>query len=130
VIVDRLPRPGVVLCWEPHGLWDTGELTSTARALGLLPVIDATRDPLPLGPMAYTRIRALGAAQAVSARALDRLAEQLKGRREAWVVVEDRTSCQRIKAQLGQAMDRLGPTSAPIVVRPSPGKMRAEDEEQ
>jgi hypothetical protein len=66
----------------------------------------------------------------LSARSVDRIAEQIRGRRESFVVVEHRASAQRVRQQLTTALDELGPTSGPIIVRPGPGRLRAEDEEQ
>jgi hypothetical protein len=127
-LAAKLPRPGVVLAWEARGLWERDDVLSTARAAGLLPVFDGTREALPPGQLAYTRLRALGA-QVPSARAIDKLAEQLATRRDSWVVVEHRPSAQRIRSRLA-AVDSAGRNEGPMVVRPSPGRLRAEDEEQ
>ena len=129
-LAARIARPSVALCWEPSGLWETSDIFATAKSMSALPIVDATETPLPYGPSVYTRIRALGGHRAVSARSVGSLAEQLQGRREAWVIVEDRRSASKLRTELGQAMTRLGPVMGPIVVKPSPGRLRAEDEEQ
>jgi uncharacterized protein YecE (DUF72 family) len=126
---ERLPRPGVLLCWEPRGIWERREVISTARDLGLLPVFDAQNDSLPAGPVAYTRLRALGSTQKVSQRAIERLAIELQGKREAWIVVEHAASAKRVRTELAHALARTLP-SQPPPARPAPGKLRAEDEEQ
>lgn len=129
-LVERLPKPGVVLCWEPHGLWERSEILSAARQLGLLPVLDAAQTNAPPGPFVYTRIRALGGQGAVSERAIQRIADQIAGRREAWVVVEHRPSAPRVKTQLTSLLAKSHLREPPVVVRPAPGRLRAEDEEQ
>jgi uncharacterized protein YecE (DUF72 family) len=128
-LLRRMERPSVELCWEPHGVWELPDIVATAKSANALPVLDATKDPLPSGPSVYTRIRALGRS-GVSAKALARLAEQLQGRRDAWVIVEDKRAATRVKAELAGALSRAGLGAPPIVVRPSPGRLRAEDEEQ
>jgi uncharacterized protein YecE (DUF72 family) len=129
-VAARLPRPGVFLGWEPQGIWERAEILATAKLAGLSPVFDAARETLPGGHLVYTRIRSLGGAQALSGRTVEAVAEQLRGRREAFVVVEHRPSALRLKQQLAATLDELGPVDGPIVVRPSPGRLRAEDEEQ
>jgi uncharacterized protein YecE (DUF72 family) len=129
-IVERLPKPSVVLCWEPHGIWERTEVLAAAKPLGLLPVFDAAQTIPAPGPFVYTRLRALGSQGIVGERGIQRIAEQLAGRREAWVVVENRASAARVRTQLAAALDRDHSGSGPVIVRPSPGKLRAEDEEQ
>lgn len=130
-LFDRLPKPGVILCWEPRGLWDAVEVAAFAKELGAVAVLDGTRDALPQGSVAYTRIRSLGGqARGPSANAIDRLARSLLNKREAFVVAEDRPTATRLRSELGKSMERLRAPQAPMVVRPSPGRLRAEDEEQ
>jgi uncharacterized protein YecE (DUF72 family) len=130
-LLERIPREGVVVCWEPTGMWEGDEIVSVARSVGAVPVVDAAREPPPPGPIVYTRIRALGTSAAVSASAIERVAERLRGRREVFVVVEGKGDAARVKAGLGAALscDRGRPPSAPVV-RPSVGRLVAEDEEQ
>lgn len=128
-LVSRLPKPSVLLCWEPRGIWERREVIATARDLGLLPVFDAQNDPLPPGNVAYTRLRSLGSSQKVSQRAVERLAQGLQGKREAWIVVEHAPSAKRVRTELAHALARTLP-SQPPPARPAPGKLRAEDEEQ
>lgn len=128
-LVARLPKPSVLLCWEPRGIWERREVLGLSRDIGLLPVFDAQNEALPPGPVAYTRLRALGGAQRVSQRASEKLALQLHNKREAWIVVEHAPSAKRVRQDITHAMARLGP-SQPPPARPVPGRLRAEDEEQ
>ncbi|MFO0617763.1 MAG: DUF72 domain-containing protein [Polyangiaceae bacterium] len=128
-LLARLTQPSTQVCWEPRGMWETSEVHATARAMGVLAVVDAAREPAPATPAIYTRIRALGA-NGVSAKAIARIAEQLRGRRDAWVIVEDRASAARVRKDLGGALTELAPPPAAMVVKPSAGRLRAEDEEQ
>lgn len=129
-LVERLPKPGTVLAWEAQGLWERKDVVSLSKTLGLVPVFDAGQTLVSGGPLVYTRLRALGGQSKVSQSVIGRLGDQLMGRREAWVVAEHRGSAVRLKSDIENAMSRQRPKDAPIVVRPTPGRLRAEDEEQ
>lgn len=129
-VVDRLPKPGTVLAWEPQGLWERKDVVSLSKTLGLLPVFDAGQTLVASGPLVYTRLRALGGQRKLGQHLVTRLADQLAGRREAWVVTEDRASAPRLRHDVEQAISRINPRDVPAIVRPAPGRLRAEDEEQ
>ncbi len=130
-LLERLPREGVVVAWEAAGLWETEDLWSTARAAGVVPVLDAAREVLPPGPIAYTRLRALGKGAAIGAATVDRVADRLRGRREAFVVVEGAPDAARVKAGLKAALSRKAVAGGAMLVRPaSQSALLAEDEEQ
>jgi uncharacterized protein YecE (DUF72 family) len=129
-VVGRLPKAGASLAWEAQGLWERREVMSVAKTLGVMPVFDAGQTLVAGGPLVYTRLRALGGQSKISQSVISRLGEQLMGRREAWVVAEHKGSALRLKSDIENAMARSGPKEAPIVVRPAPGRLRAEDEEQ
>lgn len=131
-VIERVPAEGVVRCWEPLGIWEPEDVLATARSIGALPVLDASREVLPPGPLVYTRLRALGAGSVASAAAIERVADQLRGRREAFVVVEHRAQAARIKAALHGALARRRDRTTPAaVIRPAAAlPLVAEDEEQ
>ncbi|EYF05283.1 DUF72 domain-containing protein [Chondromyces apiculatus] len=128
----RIPPEGVVRAWEPSGIWEAEDVIATARAAGVLPIFDAARDDLPSGPIVYTRLRALGKSSSLSEASLQRVADALRGRREAFVIVEGRggtrtrqallTATARSRAELGDAG-----TVRPVIM---PMTLKAEDEEQ
>ena len=92
---------------------------------------DAAREPLMSGPVAYTRLRGLGDSRRLTAPRLDAVVNNLRGRREAYVVVETEGAVQvsrNIRAALmGEAAaaaaraPRQRATAVPLT---------AEDEEQ
>jgi uncharacterized protein YecE (DUF72 family) len=131
-VLDRVPREGTVRCWEPMGIWEREDILDTARGLGVVPVLDAAREAAAPGPVAYTRLRALGKSAALSAATLERIADRLRGRREVFVVVEGAREASRVKVALGEALEKQRASrAAPMVIRPkSPGQLIAEDEEQ
>jgi uncharacterized protein YecE (DUF72 family) len=130
-LFEKVPRDGAIRCWEASGLWEAADTIATARSAHALPVLDATHDTLPPGPVVYTRLRALGKA-AASARTIERLASALRSRREAFVVVEDPKEAAAVNASLPAlvAKTRVADRAGPILVRPTMAPLVAEDEEQ
>jgi uncharacterized protein YecE (DUF72 family) len=131
-LFERLPREGVVFAWEPSGIWEREDILATAKAAGALPVFDATREALGPGAIAYTRIRALGKTSALGATAIEKVADRVRGRREAFVVVEGAADAPRVKAGLVAALAKKRPrTGGGMVIRPAAvAPLVAEDEEQ
>ncbi|APR75236.1 Hypothetical protein A7982_00582 [Minicystis rosea] len=130
-IFDRIPSDGTVRCWEPAGIWERDEVLATARAMGVLPVFDAAREALGPGPIAYTRLRALGKSAALGQATIDRVADRLRRRRESFVVVEGPREAQRVKQALVASLAKKPARAAGVtVVRPAISTLVAEDEEQ
>ena len=130
-IFDRIPPEGLVRCWEPAGMWEREDVLSTAREMGVVPVFDAARDALGPGPLAYTRLRALGKSATLGQATIERVAERLRRRREAFVVVEGSREAQRVKQALTAALAKKPARAAGVtVVRPATSTLVAEDEEQ
>lgn len=131
-VMEKIAPEGIVRCWEAQGMWEREDVLETARAIGALPVLDAARDALPAGPIAYTRLRALGKSAALGSATLDTVADRLRKRREAFVVVDGASGeAMRVKTALTAALLKTGArTAAPLVIRPSVPTLIAEDEEQ
>ncbi len=129
-LFEKIPAEGTMRCWEASGVWEPEDVIAVARSARALPVLDAAQEVLPPGPLVYTRLRALGKA-AASPRTLDRLSNALRGRREAFVVVEDPAEAAAVRAALPQHVAKArGAHAGPILVRPSMQPLVAEDEEQ
>lgn len=127
----RIPPEGTVRCWEPLGMWEREDVLATARDLGVLPVFDAAREALAPGPIAYTRLRALGKSAALGAVTVERVADRLRKRRESFVIVEGAGDGQRVRAALLAELAKSAPRkTVPMVVRPAIPTLIAEDEEQ
>jgi len=130
-LFGRIPPEGTVRCWEPAGMWERQDLIDTARSMGVVPVFDAAREALPVGPSAYTRLRALGSAAGLGVAAIERVADRLRRKREAFVIVESGRDAQRVRAALVAALaKKRSKSSGAIVVRPAIPTLIAEDEEQ
>lgn len=87
-LLDRLPTDATAVAWEPRGVWDEEAAARAAKDWGLVLVVDASRDDVPPGPVAYVRLRALGERRSFGAALLERVADAIGERREAYVVIE------------------------------------------
>jgi len=129
-LVDKIPHDAVTLAWEPRGIWELDEATELADKLDLVLVVDAARDRAPKGAVAYFRLRGLGESTRLSPAAIDRVAAELYGRREAYVIIESHGPLAVAESLRKRSTRR--PTSAragTAVLRPRT-TLRAEDEEQ
>jgi hypothetical protein len=129
-LAKKLPSEGHLLAWHAMGMWETEDVMATSHEAGWLPIFDAAQEPLPPGPVAYTRIRALGHSARLGADRIALIAQQLLGRREAFVVV-DAELAGTVKAGLelaDQARD-VHP-GVPALFRPNRGALLLDDEEQ
>jgi len=76
------------VAWEPRGVWQPAEAAKWADSAGVLLVRDLTQEDPPVGAVCYTRVRQLGMMSRITQGAVERLAECLSDREEAYVVVE------------------------------------------
>jgi uncharacterized protein YecE (DUF72 family) len=130
-IFERIPSDGILRGWEPSGIWEREEVLAVAREMGVVPVFDAAREALGPGPLTYTRLRALGKSAALGQGAVERVADRLRRRREAFVVVEGPHEAQRMKQALNAELSKKPARASGVtVVRPAMSTLVAEDEEQ
>lgn len=130
-IFERVPADGLVRGWEPSGIWERDDVLATARAMGVVPVFDAAREALGPGPLTYTRLRALGKSAALGQSTIERVADRLRKRREAFVVVEGPREAARVKQALAAELSKKPARASGVtVVRPTISTLVAEDEEQ
>lgn len=87
-LIDRLPRDASTVVWEPSGLWETEDAAEQAQKWDVVVGVDPARVAIPAGPVAYGRLRAIGGTRAFSATALQKVADAIGARREAYVVFE------------------------------------------
>lgn len=129
-LVERIPHDAVTLAWEPHGVWEIDDAARCARKLGLTLVVDPAREVVPPGAVAYFRLRGLGENARLSPAALERVANELRERREAYVVVETVGPSVVVEAlRKNTARKPTTPRAAGAVLRPRT-MLHAEDEEQ
>lgn len=131
-LLEQLPRDGAVnVVWEPSGLWELEDAARQAKAWGVTLGVDPSRDPMPAGSVAYGRLRSLGGTRAYSAAALQKVADNIGERRDAYIVLE--TSGALKEGKLLRAIVRgAGGKRAGFgaIVRPRGATLRARDDEQ
>jgi uncharacterized protein YecE (DUF72 family) len=129
-LAERLPKNGHLLAWQAGGIWEPEDVMETASRGGWLPIFDAAQEPLPPGPIAYTRIHAFGQASRIGADRIARVAERLAGRRDAYVVVDAHVAA-KFKSGLQATLAAEGMRrSVPALFRPGgPLSPLADDEE-
>jgi uncharacterized protein YecE (DUF72 family) len=130
-LAARLPDTGVHRVWEPLGMWEPEDVLATAHEAGLLACFDAAQGALPGGPVAYTRIRAVGSASNLGTQRIQRIAEQVRGRREAFIVV-DALVAKKVRAGIAALLaDDPNRRPIPTLFTPDMGlDLDLDDEEQ
>jgi hypothetical protein len=88
---ERVPKePGRYWVWEPSGPWDPEDAAALAGKLGLVLAFDPLLGPVPQGPIAYARLRALGARKSFSDAVLEDVSVRLGAalHAESFVVID------------------------------------------
>jgi uncharacterized protein YecE (DUF72 family) len=131
-VADRFRRDVTNLVWEPRGVWEVEDAAVLARKLGLVLCVDAARDPVPLGQVAYSRLRALGETRSFGPSALERVVHAIGARRDAFVVFETDGALAECKLlrRLAAAPESTDRKNATRVVRPRGGSVKVRDDEQ
>jgi len=131
-LVARFPRDVTQVVWEPRGVWETDDAAVAAREWGIILSVDAAREPVPAGPIAYVRLRALGETRAFGPAALEKVVHAIGARRDAYVVFETDSALvesKRLKV-LAQSVGK-GPTGGMgRVIRPRALTVKVRDDEQ
>jgi uncharacterized protein YecE (DUF72 family) len=131
-VAERFPRDATHLVWEPTGLWETGDAAVVAKKLGLVLSVDASRDPVPIGNVAYVRLKALGETRSFSESTLDRVVRNIGPRKDVFVVLETDTAlveCKRLR-RLAQRSRSSKEGGMSRLVRPRGGIVVRDDEQE
>jgi hypothetical protein len=93
--------------------------------------VDPARDPVPAGPVAYARLRALGETRSYGASALERIVKAIGQRRDAYVVFETDKALDEAK-MLRRVAQGTGKKDGGLgrVVRPRAATVKVRDDEQ
>ena len=114
-------------------MWELGDAALAAKEWDVvLYSVDAARDPVPAGPMAYTRLRALGETRSYGASALERVVRALGARRDAYVVIETVKALTEAKALRTVADAGAAKKAGGLgrVIRPRAATVKVRDDEQ
>jgi len=129
-LVERIPHDAVTLAWEPRGIWEMDEAAELADKLGLVLVVDAAREQPPKGSVAYFRLRGLGESTRLSPAIVDKVADELVSRREAYVVIESHGPLAVAESLRKKTSRRASPARQGGAVLKPRTTLHAEDEEQ
>lgn len=130
-VVERFPRDVTHVVWEPSGVWETGDAAVVAKKLGIVLAVDAARDPVPVGTVAYARLRAMGETRSFGESTLERVVRSIGPRKDVFVVLETDTAkieCKRLR-RLAQRTKSGGVGGMGRLVRPR-GSIVVRDDEQ
>jgi uncharacterized protein YecE (DUF72 family) len=131
-LFDRFTRDVTSLVWEPSGLWEIEDAAVAARKWGVVLAVDAAREPVPAGPVAYVRLRAMGETRSFGPSALERIVRAIGPRRDAYVVLETDSAleeCKRLR-QIAQRSHKQGHGGMSRLVRPRGGIVVRDDEQE
>ena len=135
-VIARLARDATLVAWEPRGLWEIEDARRVAHKLGVVLVVDPSRDPVPEGLVAYARLRALGETRSFGTTALERVVVAIGARRDAYVVIETQSALAECKLLRRLAQGSRKPGGLGRVVRPREAaaalaaSLRVKDDEQ
>ncbi|MFO0680218.1 MAG: DUF72 domain-containing protein [Polyangiaceae bacterium] len=129
-LLDRLPRDATHVVWQPTGIWEVEDAAVAAKKWGIVLAVDPSREPVPAGPVAYARLRAMGETRSFGPAALERVATKIGERRDAYVVLETDGAlgeAKKLRTLVQQGAANGGGFAR--VVRPR-GALRVRDDEQ
>jgi len=131
-LVARFPRDVTQVIWEPRGVWETEDAAVAARQWGIILAVDAAREPVPAGPIAYIRLRALGETRSFGPAALEKVVDAIGDRRDAYVVFETDSALVESKRLRSLAKTAgSGPRGGMgRVIRPRALTVKVRDDEQ
>ncbi|MFO0665735.1 MAG: DUF72 domain-containing protein [Polyangiaceae bacterium] len=119
-LLDRFPQDALTIVWEPGGVWEAEEAARQAKKWNIVLAVDAAREAVPAGPVAYVRLKAFGETRGFSPETLARIANAIGSRRDAYVVIESDRAKDEAKSLRAAARDldkaKPRPTS---VLRPA-----------
>jgi uncharacterized protein YecE (DUF72 family) len=132
-VIDRFPRDVTHFVWEPSGVWEAADAAAQARSWQIVLAVDPARDPVPQGPVAYLRLRALGETRSFGPVAIDRIVRAVGVRREVFAIVETDSALLEAKrlrqaAKSVRAGTRVG--GGARLVRPRGGIVVGDDEQE
>jgi uncharacterized protein YecE (DUF72 family) len=131
-LLARFPRDVTNIVWEPSGIWETGDAAVAAKRWGVVLGVDAAREPVPTGAVAYVRLRALGETRSFGESTLERIVRSIGPRRDVFVVIETDSAlneCKRLR-RIAQQSAKSGTGGMARLVRPRGGIMVRDDEQE
>ena len=131
-LVEGLPSDATSIVWEPSGLWEIEDAAEQAKKMGIVVGVDPARDAMPEGPVAYGRLRASGGTRAFSTAALQKVADSIGERRDAYVIIETTSALKEGKTLRGLVRQAKAGARGGLgrLIRPRGASADAADDEQ
>jgi uncharacterized protein YecE (DUF72 family) len=126
-VLDKLPLDVSMAVWQPSGVWELDDASALASKWGIVLAVDAAREPVPEGPVAYVRLRALGETRSFGPSALERVVESIGDRRDAYVILDTDTALKECKTLRRIAQGQKKGGGGRVLVKP---RLRVRDDEQ
>jgi uncharacterized protein YecE (DUF72 family) len=131
-VLSRLPRDVTHVVWEPSGVWETATAAAQARTWDTVLAVDPAREPVPAGPVAYLRLRALGETRSFGPVALERVVNAVGARRDVFAIIETDSALLEAKRlrRLARAVRPAVSVGGGRLVRPRGGIVVRDDEQE
>ena len=112
-IVESVPHDVTHFVWEPSGVWELEDAAAQARAYDAVLAVDPAQEAVPRGPIAYLRLRALGATRSFGSAALERIVQAVGARRDVFTIIETDGALQEGKRLRAIARESGASSSGP-----------------
>lgn len=131
-MLERIQDDARIVVWEPSGLWEHEDAAVQAKKWGVVLSCDPARDIVPVGPVAFARLRALGGTRSYSTAALEKIARGIGERRDAYVVIETQGALKEAKTlrRLVRAAGSRSSGGMTRLIRPKGAPLQFSDDEQ
>jgi uncharacterized protein YecE (DUF72 family) len=131
-LLERLPKDASAIVWEPRGPWEHEDAAVQASRWGVVLSVDPARDLVPVGPVAFARLRALGGTRSYSTAALEKIARGIGERRDAYVVIETASALKEAKTLRSLVRSLRSGTAGGLarLVRPRGSPIDARDDDE
>jgi uncharacterized protein YecE (DUF72 family) len=129
-LLAQFPNDATRVVWEPGGVWELDTAIVAARAWRAVVAVDASREPVPPGPVAYVRLRGMGETHSYGPSALERMAASIGDRQDAFVVLETDTALRECKTLRTVAAGVAAQGGMGRLVRPHGGIVVGDDEQE
>jgi uncharacterized protein YecE (DUF72 family) len=132
-VIERFPRDATHVVWEPSGVWETEVAAEQAREWGIVVAVDPAREPVPMGVVAYLRLRALGETRSFGPTALEKVVRAVgASRRDVFAILE--TDSAMLEAKRLRSLAKMSRSAARgglgRLVRPRGGIVVRDDEQE
>jgi uncharacterized protein YecE (DUF72 family) len=130
-LVAKFPNDVTRFVWEPSGVWENEDAAAQAHAWDAVLAVDPVKEAVPLGSVAYVRLRAIGGTRAFGSTVLERVVAAVGERREVFAIIETDSALAEAKRLRGIVQSaRVASRPLGRLVRPRGGIVVRDDEQE